>query len=101
MKIIANILYVVAFFIAIPHITRGQAAGQKISFDFYGDTIEFARTDAATVPYSDSLSGASIYLFYERMNVTDYQPAVSAILAYRQCHNPDDWVFYQLIRKTA
>lgn len=35
------------------------------------------------------------------MLATDYEPMVSAITAYRQLHHPDDWVFYQLIRRTA
>ncbi len=84
----------------IPFRGTGQEQ-KKISFDFYGDTIEFAGTDAAMVPFSDSLSKQAIAQFYERMSATQYQPVVDAILAYKRRHNPDDWVYYQLIRKTA
>jgi hypothetical protein len=30
-----------------------------------------------------------------------YQELVPELLSYRSKYNPDDWLFYQLIRKTA
>ena len=77
----------------------GQALQQPTRFAFYGDTISF--TPAAAVPFTDSLTPQSITAFYERMAVADHQPAISALLDYRQRHQPDDWVYYQLIRRTA
>lgn len=101
MKLVTYILYLVTLFIVIPHSIYGQGAQQKIRFDFYGDTIEFTRTDVASVSYTDSLSQTSIRSFYQRISTTNYEPALSAILAYKERRHPDDWVYYQLIRKTA
>ncbi len=97
----AKILLSFILFIFTPILLFSQQEKQNISFDFYGDTIEFALTDAARVPFNDSLSKKSVLSFYERMISTDYQPVVTAILNYKHRHNPDDWVYYQLIRKTA
>lgn len=99
MKIVAVILSIV-FFVA-PYTSYSQQAQQKVSFDFYGDTIEFVRTDAAAVAFPDSLSRSSIQSFYNRMEAAGYQPALGVLLAYKQKRHPDDWVFYQLIRRTA
>jgi hypothetical protein len=30
-----------------------------------------------------------------------YEPVINALTAYKEQHKPDDWLFYQLIRKTA
>lgn len=75
--------------------------GSTVRFDFYGDTIEFAYTDAEAVPFTDKLSCDAIRSFYEKIAATDYTSVVNALLSYKQMHHPDDWVYYQLIRKTA
>ncbi len=72
-----------------------------MGFDFYGDSIAFPCTNAEDVPYTDSLSEESITRFYEKISNTDYTPIVTALLAYKHRHEPDDWVYYQLIRRTA
>jgi hypothetical protein len=97
----AKILLLSILFIVNSSLLFGQQQKQTISFDFYGDTIQFERTDAASVTFSDSLSKQYVISFYDRMIATDYQPLVTAILDYKRRHNPDDWVYYQLIRKTA
>ena len=72
-----------------------------IRFDFYGDTIEFPGNAATQVAFDDTLSHQTLDLFCQRMMATAYQPVIDALLAYKQKRNPDDWVYYQLIRKTA
>ncbi len=78
-----------------------QEERKKISFDFYGDTIEFPATATARVAFTDTLSSTNIRTFYQCMDTSDYGAMVQAILAYKQKRQPDDWVFYQLIRRTA
>ncbi len=70
-------------------------------FDFYGDTIEVPFDFTRVLDYKEPLSAGSIQAFYEKLNATHYQPVVEALQAYKQDHKPDDWLFYQLIRKTA
>ncbi len=84
-----------------PGWTNGQDDNKKIRFDFYGDTIEFPRNRSAEVTFNDTLSYTSINTFYERICATDFQPVIDALLAYREKRHPDDWVYYQLVRRTA
>jgi len=73
----------------------------KISFDFYGDVIEFTATDLCAIPFTGTVTDEAIKTFYNKVAATDYKSALDAINAYKQQHNPDDWVYYQLVRRTA
>ena len=94
------ILKLLGLFLLLPFILKAQQSA-KISFDFYGDTIQFACTDMANVRFDDTLSARAINAFYEKISATNYAPAVEALQHYKQTHKPDDWVYYQLVRKTA
>jgi hypothetical protein len=76
-------------------LTRG------ISFDFYGDEINLPYSKASFVDYTDSLDIPSIVDYFKKMNGGDYQPLVAALLEYKKKLHLDDWIYYQLIRKTA
>lgn len=71
------------------------------SFNFYGDAIELPYTQFSFVDFTRPLSEQSIKAFYEEINAVDFEPVVNALLHYKKQNNPDDWMFYQLIRKTA
>lgn len=71
------------------------------SFDFYGDTIEVPADFMRVTELDGKPSTGTIERFYQRLNATNYQPVVNALAAYRKEHAPDDWVFYQLVRKTV
>jgi hypothetical protein len=69
--------------------------------DFYGDTIELPFESARFIEFRDSLSQESIQAFYDRISSGHFEPVVQSLLRFRDEHRPDDWLFYQLIRKTA
>ena len=78
----------------------GQAALQ-LGFDFYGEQIHFDFKPDVRLSFTGPLSPESIDEFFGRVAETGQQPVIDAITGYRQSHRPDDWVYYQLIRKTA
>ncbi|MFC0774007.1 hypothetical protein [Terrimonas alba] len=78
-----------------------QSHHSPVRFDFYGDTIAFDFDPATRVEFNGPLSADNIQSFYEAISKTNYQPIVSALLNYKEEYKPDDWLFYQLIRKTA
>ncbi|WP_369411678.1 hypothetical protein [Longitalea arenae] len=83
--------------------TTGPIAGlgQAVQFDFCGEPIGFD-FDKSTIPQSSDLStAAAITSFYQSLESVDYDPVINALLAYKNKLRPDDWLFYQLIRKTA
>lgn len=82
-----------------------SASAQKpipnIRFDFYGDTIELKYNYTPLVTVDSPLSDQSIKAFYKKINTTAYQEMIDSLKAYREEYKLDDWLFYQLIRRTA
>lgn len=78
-----------------------QSTIPTIHFDFYGDVIEFPFDKSSLINFPGPLSAAAIQSFYESISKTEYQPIVDALLSYKEQTKADDWLFYQLIRKTA
>jgi hypothetical protein len=72
-----------------------------IRFDFYGDTITLPYQASSFVDYTDPLTDESIAAFYQKMCLTSYQLLVKTLLGYKDQYKLDDWLYYQLIRKTA
>lgn len=91
-------LLTILLFLACP---PSGAQEQDVRLDFYGDTLHF-NFDRTTVPaFSGPLTQENIQAFYEQISTTDYAPVLNALLAYKQQHRPDDWLYYQLIRRAA
>ena len=84
-----------------PMVLFSQSKVRNISFDFYGGSIDLQFDSFPLVPFTDPLSGQSIKTFYDRINTTDYQPVIKELISYKEQHKLDDWLYYQLIRKTA
>ena len=97
MRRLLTILLLAASFILRP-IT---SLGDTIQFDFCGEEISFD-FNKNVVPDAPVLSTeTAISAFYQSLHSKDYDPIVTALQAYKEKFKPDDWLFYQLIRKTA
>ncbi|RYG52201.1 MAG: hypothetical protein EOO01_07015 [Chitinophagaceae bacterium] len=71
------------------------------SFDFYGDPVSFSFDTSEVENFTAPLTAAGINTFYQSISRSNYQQVVNALMAYKETNKPDDWLFYQLIRKTA
>lgn len=100
MKSIFNIFFV-CLLACVTHTGLANAEYRRIHFDFFGESIDFQMEKSAILDYTASLSDSSIQDFYSRLMNADYDPVFRALENYRQKNKPDDWLFYQLIRKTA
>ncbi len=80
--------------------THARQPGQT-DICFYGDTIRFTFDACGRIDYAGELSPGNIRAFYNGATAADYDSLVNDLLAYKEKHKPDDWVFYQLIRKVA
>jgi hypothetical protein len=85
----------------ISRLGLGQECGRAVSFNFFGDTISIQADESFIVPYTDAPSDESVQAFYDKINAANYCPVVNVLLAYKEKHQLNDWIFYQLIRKTA
>ncbi|WP_315820151.1 hypothetical protein [Paraflavitalea speifideaquila] len=84
-----------------PILAKAQYPITTIQFDFCGSPIQFEFDKDNLQPTPSPLSQQSIQSFYSSINTEYYQPMVNALLMYKEKYKPDDWLFYQLIRKTA
>ncbi len=89
------------FLLAITLNGAAQENSSRISFDFYGTAIEFPYNFSSRVEFPGPLTAENITSFYQRILQTEYLPVINVLTNYKKQYQPDDWLFYQLIRKTA
>jgi hypothetical protein len=84
-----------------PFQSFSQPKNAGIQFDFYGDAIALPYNKASFIDFTDSLSFDAIQKFYGKINIAGFDPLVAALINYKKQYKLDDWLYYQLIRKTA
>ncbi|MEN0094343.1 MAG: hypothetical protein AAGB30_03115 [Pedobacter sp.] len=85
------------FLLFSPIITMSQ----NIAIDFYDDSFNFRLDPELKIELQDSLSQQSIQYFYQKLASANDQSIVQSLIAYKTRHQLNDWLYYQLIRKTA
>lgn len=78
-------------------LSAGRA--QNVRFEFCGQQFAFNAENAGN--FSQTLTQQSVTAFYKDVLQGRYQDVIRSLREYKQKHNPDDWLFYQLIRRTA
>lgn len=80
---------------------RGMGQVQALKIDLYGHSLVVPKASQsaailAVVPTTVSLQAALMHL-----EEADYGALIDSLLAYRNTYGLNDWLYYQLIRKTA
>lgn len=76
-------------------------SGQNIAFQFYNKTFNIAADSSFNTEFKNKISERTISLFYNKLNSSNYQGLVDALLLYKNQNQLNDWFYYQLIRKTV
>lgn len=74
---------------------------QNYSFEFYDGTFNFNADSTLAVKFENKLSNQSVTYFYNRINASNYKSLITALNTYKEKYKLNDWLYYQLIRKTA
>lgn len=82
-------------------VSSGSAIAQNFSFEFFDGTFNFELDKSSSVPVSQELSKKTVSDFYQAMESSNYKLLVDKLLDYKDTHDLNDWIYYQLIRKTA
>jgi hypothetical protein len=82
-------------------IAFGQDKGADLRFDFYSDTFKVEADSSIFIATPRVITSTDVKAFYTAINKAGYQPLVDSLLAYKEKHQLNDWLYYQLIRKTA
>lgn len=73
----------------------------NISFEFYSGTFNFELDPSSEIDFYKPLSANAVEHFYEKLNQSKYQTVLAALIEYKEKYQLNDWIYYQLIRKTA
>lgn len=98
MKRLTTILAGLFLLCAWPPDSSAQAGTGTV--DFFGVSMQlpsFYRADGYTRPLSES----AVKEYLQLMESSALQPYLNALLAYKDEYRPDDWLYYQLVRKMA
>ena len=79
----------------------GQESTRNVSFEFYNDTFNLSIDSSVLVNASTELSEQYIKASYKKADAGRYQVILDTLMAYKESHHLNDWLYYQLIRKTA
>lgn len=98
-----SIRYAILFFLLLSGLSASyaQTRTETGGIAFYGDTIRFKFDKCHVVDFNDSITVDNINLFYKNITSANYDSLTGDMMAYKIKNKPDDWVFYQLIRKVA
>jgi hypothetical protein len=87
--------------VSIPTFLYSQAKSLHLHYSFLDDTIDINTDSTVTINFTSQLSAEAIEAFYENINASNYQPIIKTLLDYKEKNKLNDWLYYQLIRKTA
>ena len=101
LKIRYQILPHLLAFVLSASVGSAQSPTQQIAFDYFGDPVQLEADASLVVGFNVSLSEKAIQAFATTISSGKYMPVVQALLDFKAEKELDDWLYYQLIRKTA
>ncbi|WP_286859129.1 MULTISPECIES: hypothetical protein [Sphingobacterium] len=95
--------YYIAFLTILCWLTYSlqPVRAQRHNFDFYDGKVSIDVSPSFNIPFDDSLTGARVQEFYQAADQTEYRNLVNSLLDYKDKQHLNDWVYYQLVRRTA
>lgn len=97
-----NIIF--AFLLLIgtcPKNSFGKTPYTTVSFDFYGNMIDLELENSFIINYNEPLSIESIQHFQKKITQSNSVSLINSLKSYKLQYELDDWLYYQLVRKTA
>lgn len=101
MKLKDHILFVITSIVFSTQIAVCQDKSVSLSFDFYGASIELRLDNSCIILYKSPLSEQSIQSFHASISKGNSVSVIESLLSFKKKYQLDDWLYYQLIRKTA
>ncbi|WP_317039663.1 hypothetical protein [Pedobacter terrae] len=75
--------------------------GQQYAFEFYDGTFNFSVDSSVVFPIPQTATTSAVSNFYHQISSARYASVISSLEKYQKKYNLNDWIYYQLIRKTA
>lgn len=84
-----------------PAMASAREEVRNLRFEFCGDSISIPVSASFIKDFAATPTQESVQEFYTTLESTDYHPAIQALTDFRTHHRLNDWIYYQLVRKTA
>lgn len=98
MKATSIILFILLQLCGLPQNARSQNNGGAV--DFFGVSIPLPAAYSTPV-FNGPLSETSVKTYIASLDTAQLKPFLAPLLQYKKEHQPDDWLYYQLVRKMA
>lgn len=79
----------------------GQQGYTTVSFDFYGEPVNLQLDKAAVISFGNDINTETLLRFKEAISAGNTAILIEGLLDHKKKYQLDDWLFYQLVRKTA
>ena len=92
---------IILLFLISFQFARSQPDPNNIRVEFLGTSVNIPFNHSDIVDFNEQLSQESIQAFYNDLSSRPYQALINTLLDFRTRNKLDDWLFYQMIRRTA
>lgn len=101
MPIRNHIISSALLFLSISGNSFAQPAEPSLDFEFLGKPVSLPLDPHFSIPFTGSLTPDALQQFATTAEQTRYQPLLQTLLNLKASEKLDDWLYYQLIRRTA
>lgn len=91
----------ILFTVLIQANVYSQDRPEKLRLEFAGDVINLKLDKTIYADAPEVLTQRSVKEFYSTLNSAHYQTLIDSLVSFKETHNLNDWLYYQLIRKTT
>jgi hypothetical protein len=98
-RLLKTTVIVLLFFIVTP--CYAQEKSYQVSFEFYNKVFNITVDSSIQLTAPDTLSKEYVNAAYEKLNLGKYREVLDTLMLYKNANHLNDWLYYQLIRKTA
>ena len=95
------ILFIFLCLSILPKVVFSQENKENLRVEFYGDTISFYNYQVKILDKKIKINEENISDLLNYIHDIESNSIVANLLAYKTTMNLNDWIFYQLVRKTA
>lgn len=78
-----------------------SAQPRQLAFDFFGEAVLVPGLNTPVIEPQQLKKAEGIQSVIQQLSMTDYDPLIKSLLAIKEKEKLDDWLYYQLVRKTA
>jgi hypothetical protein len=96
-----RLLWLTIFLIINSSAGSGQGMSRSLSVDLYDHIFHVPSTGIVLNDLDVVATSSSLQNGLQQLNAAGYQPLIDSLLAYRHRYLLNDWLYYQLVRKTA